>query len=358
MADKGRRWHDREPLSIWLPFSAVAAATVQTLSYVGYKLFYGSLGVRPEEVGYDYASLFPRSALQLASLITVVLGLLSVASIAIAIYGAMLKPMFDDLRGRGSPLTNPGARATAGGLGCALLASLVSGWTGLEGDEYVVLLAALVGVSLAAGHWHAWAEGRPDTSVLSFVMTPRVYRGSRRLVLLAVAITLTSVYSPSVPQCVALLLVLYGVDRFLPVVPSPGDADAPGGGSSKWLRRTVTLGMTGAVAFALLMALSALLDLSDLDDKAERVRAGERLKYSLLDPLTLAEPRADPVSVRWVAPRAPEPFTSSNPRQLTYLGQNGGTAVFLDTARKPQVIHRLPVAALAVDGSADSILLP
>jgi hypothetical protein len=275
------------------------------VSYVGYKLFYGSLGVRPEEVGYDYASLFPRSAFQLASLITIALVVLGVASIALAFYGVMLKPIFDDMRGRGSPLTASGTRALVGGIGCALLAVLVSAWTGVQGDGFVVLLATLFGVSLAAGHWHARAEGRPDTSVLSHVLMPRVYRGSRRLVLLGLAITLTAVYSPTVPQSAALLLVLYGIDRFLPVVPLPSDAEAPGGGTSKWLRRTLTLGMTGVVAIALLTALSSLLDLSDLDNKVDHVRAGERLKYSLLDPLTLAEPRADPVNVRWVAPRPP-----------------------------------------------------
>lgn len=88
------------------------------------------------------------------------------------------------------------------------------------------------------------------------------------------------------------------------------------------------------------------------------MRAGERLRYSLLDPRTLAEPRADPVTVRWVAPLPRAPFTSGNTQRLTYLGQNGGTAVFLDTTRTPQAIYRLPVAALAVDSSAQSIFVP
>src|SRR4051794_10077135 len=68
-----KRWYDREPLKLWLPLSAVAATAAQTIAYVGYKLFYNSFGVRPEEVGYDYASLLPRTAFQLALLLAAAL---------------------------------------------------------------------------------------------------------------------------------------------------------------------------------------------------------------------------------------------------------------------------------------------
>jgi hypothetical protein len=54
-----KRWYEREPIAVFVPLSVLAATVLQTIAYTGYKLFYNSLGVRPEEVGYDYASLFP-----------------------------------------------------------------------------------------------------------------------------------------------------------------------------------------------------------------------------------------------------------------------------------------------------------
>jgi len=357
VSDAPRRWYDREPLTIWLPLSAVAAAAVQTASYVGYKLFYNSLGVRPEEVGYDYTSLFPRSAFQIGLLISIALVTLSAVGFVLAFYAVVLKPFFDDLRGRGSELTTPGAHAVAGGLACAFLAVVLANSTGLHGDGFLIVLMALIGLSLLAGHWHARAEGRPQTSVWYDAMRPRVYRGSRRLVLIGAGIALTSVYAPTALSTVALLLALYAADRCLPVVPAKQDVEALGGGRSKWLWPAATLGVAGAVACAFLWALSAVIELSSLDESVDKVRAGERLKHSLLDPLTLAEPRADPVSVSWVGPRPPKIFAGPGARRLTYLGQSEGIAVFLDTAAKPQALHRLPIAAVAIAGPAQSVLL-
>jgi hypothetical protein len=133
-------------------------------------------------------------------------------------------------------------------------------------------------------------------------MAPRVYRGSRRLVLLGLAVSIAAWYTPSVLGSILLLIVLYGSDRAVPVVPSL-DTEATGGGKSKWLRRAGALGATGVLAFGFLLALNPVLDVSKLD----AVRAGQQLEYSLLDPLTLAEPRADLVRVRWVDPRPPPP---------------------------------------------------
>jgi hypothetical protein len=112
-----RRWYDREPLSIWLPLAAVAGGTVQTVAYVGYKLFYNSFGVRPEEVGYEYTSLIPRTAFQLALISSGVIAFLGLLSLSAAFYGGMLKPMFDDWRAsrRPQPETDDGA-TRAGGL--------------------------------------------------------------------------------------------------------------------------------------------------------------------------------------------------------------------------------------------------
>ncbi len=356
MSDSDRRWYDREPLAIWLPLTAVAAATVQTVAYVGYKLFYNSFGVRPEEVGYDYASLFPRSAFQLALLITAALALLCGISVTLAIYGVLLKPVVDDLRGRNSPATGVPVRAFGTLLVCAVVSLLISNWTGIDGRELLLLLLVLSLVLLLAGHVHARAEGRPETSLLSHLMAPRVYRASRRLVLLALAVSIAAWVTPSVLGSILLLILLYGIDRAFPVAPSL-DTEATGGGTSKWLWRAGALGATGVLAFGFLLALNPVLDVSKLDEKVDAVRAGQQLEYSLLDPLTLAEPRADLVRVRWVGPRPPDEFASDDGLALTYLGQSNGTAVLLDAARTPQVVYRLPAPSITIESSARSILL-
>jgi hypothetical protein len=89
----GRRkaWYDREPFVVWLPFSALAAGVVQTVAYTGYKFFYNTFGVRPEEVGYDYTLLLPRTAFQLALLVSGVLALVGLLSFGFAFYAAHWK---------------------------------------------------------------------------------------------------------------------------------------------------------------------------------------------------------------------------------------------------------------------------
>jgi hypothetical protein len=75
-----------------------------------------------------------------------------------------------------------------------------------------------------------------------------------------------------------------------------------------------------------------------------------------LNPLALAEPRAEPVQVRWVAANPPPLFHGRDAATLTYLGQNAGTSVFLDTRTGSPTVHRLPTSALTVQSAARSIL--
>jgi hypothetical protein len=114
--------------------------------------------------------------------------------------------------------------------------------------------------------------------------------------------------------------------------------------------------VTGVAAIGFLALLQVILDASHLDAKVQQVRAGQHLNSSLLDPLALAEPRADPVLVRWVGPNAPDPFTRNRPSSRTFLGQNGGTAVFLNTRSSPQNIYGFPASAIAIEAPSGFIL--
>jgi hypothetical protein len=116
------------------------------------------------------------------------------------------------------------------------------------------------------------------------------------------------------------------------------------------------LGSTGLLVLGGLgFALPAALRASNLDHKVQQVLAGHRLAYSPLNPLALAEPRAEPVRVQWVAANPPEPFHERDAATLTYLGQNNGTSVFLDVRTAPPAVYRLPTSALAIDSAARSI---
>lgn len=347
------RWYDREPMAVWLPLSAVAAATVQTVAYTGYKLFYNSFGVRPEEVGYDYASLFPRTAYQLALIIALGLLLLSIGSLVIAFYAGIGKPIWDDLR-RPAGTVTAGGRA-AGAIFVALcVTTAIARITGLNALWVLIGSIALI---LGLGHAHARAQGTPQHSLLSETLTARTYRGPRRIVLLLCA-AFVPVLDASVGRDAASLLVLvailYVIDRVLPVVDDDGIGHARGGGTSAWLRRTGVLLAAGAVAFAFLAVLPSILDASKIDSKVRQVRVGQRLSYSLLNPLTLAEPRADLVTVRWIAQNPPPPFAGRRSINLTYFGQSGGTAVFY----RPEngLIYRMPSAAVEIEAGAMSLL--
>jgi len=223
---------------------------------------------------------------------------------------------------------------------------------------WVFLLVGLTGIVLE--HAHARRKNEADTSLLMRFLGPRTYRGPRRLVLLTIASTVpSSLFFRSYPEIETVALVvmmIYALDRFLPVVERPDMQAAPGGGRSPWLWRVGVLGLAGLAALGFLQALPSIIGASDLDGKIADVRAGDRLTYGLLNPLALAEPRADPVDVRWVGANPPNPFEGQHLLRLTYFGQNAGTSIFLDTTARRTTVYRLPTAAIALEASAQSSL--
>ncbi|MDP8968898.1 MAG: hypothetical protein M3N04_09885, partial [Actinomycetota bacterium] len=296
-------------------------------------------------------------AFQLALITSGVIAFLGVLSLSAAFYGGMLKPTFDDWRRSRRPRpdqTDDGAARAGGLLLVAMIGFVLMESSGLH-IGLVGLLALYVTI-LLADHARARGVSRPESSAMSALLAPRVYRGSRRLVLISVAVAIPTVDGyATVGSWVAWTVLLFAIDRMLPVV-DRGDDYVPGGGRSKWLWRTTLVAATGVVAVGFLALLQVILDASQIDAKVQQVRAGQRLNSSLLDPLTLAEPRADPVLVRWVAPNPPDPFTRDLPSSLTFLGQNGGTAVFLNTRSSPQAVYRFPASAIAIEAPSGSIL--
>jgi len=232
-----KRWYDREPFAFWLPFSAIAAAVVQTVAYTGYKFFYNSFGVKPEEVGYDYTSLLPRTAFQLALLVSSVLVLVGMLSFAAAFYAGIGKPFIDDFRkpGSGSRGIDLGMRLSIGFVVVGLASTAVQaavgtnfGWT-----FFGIALASLI-----VGHMVARRMGTPERSTLSALAEPRTYRGARRLLIIAAAASAPALNGWSKPSLAAVLVAIvlvYLADRGLPVVNVRDAEHAPGGGRSRWL---------------------------------------------------------------------------------------------------------------------------
>lgn len=350
-----RSWFDREPLKIWLPFSAVAAAAVQTVAYVGYKLFYTSFGVRPEEVGYDYASLFPRTAFQLALIIAAGLLILSALSLLVAFVSAVIVPTF---KRRGHARLSSGDRGVLLLLAAMTLSALIAR---IVGNRHfgLILLASCVLV-FVVNHLRARRAGSPQNSALSQLAAPRIYRGGRRITLLLVAAASAAAFDVSdlddLPLLLVVVVIVYSVDRAVPVSEIASETDARGMVTSKWFRRTITLAAVGAVAVGFLSMLSFALDASRLDRKVAQVREGGRLDSDLLNVFTLAEPRAELVRVRWVGPDPQPPFVAGRAHALTYFGQNAGTSIFFDPAARPRMIYRVPTAAVQLEAAARNSL--
>jgi hypothetical protein len=196
-----------------------------------------------------------------------------------------------------------------------------------------------------------------DDALIMRFLAPRTYRGPRRLVLLAIAAAIpTNVFTtpqpaPQLGTVIVLLALAYTVDRVIPVVDTPGTRAAPGGGTSPWLRRLGLLWVAGALALVFLAELPTIIS-RNVDAKVARVRAGDRLDYGLLNVLAFAEPRADPVDVRWLGTKPPPPFDAGPVVRLTFFGQNAGTSIFLDARPLRDAVYHLPTAAITIAAPA------
>jgi len=166
-----RRWYDREPVKVWLPISAVAAATIQTTAYLNYKLFYARFNVRPEEVGYDYTSVLPRTTIQVAGFLLLLLMFLSAASVVVALIAA---DRLTDARETTSEVRNRGLGVLALAL-CLIVAcvlwlldvGVIAFWTAMVlGAVYVIVehrlpFTAEAGPNLSWWGPLCWCEGLP-----------------------------------------------------------------------------------------------------------------------------------------------------------------------------------------------------
>lgn len=357
-----KRWYDREPLAVFVPLSVVGAAALQTVAYAGYKLFYNSFGVRPEEVGYDYASLFPRTAMQIAILVSVALVVLAALSIAVAFYGAIGVGF---LRGqRESKLADPAvedrrARFLGFGIAAVFAVTLVASAIGLPSIAFYAF-ATVVVLSLAAEH--IVARDTKTRSWLDDLFRPRIYRAPRRILLIAAALSLPTLDATVLPLSTAEVVIwtiaIFLVDRAVPVVQKRDDARIPGGGTSRWLRGTGVLALSGAVASVALSLLAAAIAWSGLPDRVTEVRSGHALRHNFSQPfdlvVVLAEPRAERVLVRWIgAASPPPPFRKGiELLALTYFGQANGVSVFLEPQAPgtgPGRVYRWPTAAVALE---------
>jgi hypothetical protein len=339
------RWRDREPVKILLPLSALFASGAQTVAYLGYKEFYSGFGVRPEEVGYDYTSLLPRTIVPVAFLTVLTLIALSMLSLVLGLW-------------RAEQISSVGQPAQAASEDSAAIARHarigVFGGIVLVGVILLVpphLLPALfviaVVVAVALGHILArWYP--PDRSYLARFVQPRTYRGGRRFIIMAAGAVCALNYRGEITwtDAVAFAALVYIVDRGVPIIhPAPAE-EVEGGGTSRWLVGILGILVLAVVVTALVMVF--VTQLSVVGDKAKDVRAGHPLRYSVANPLTLAEPRAQQVLVQWTGPRVPPPFVKGKEAYLIYLGQNNGTSVFFSQCEMKDAVYRLPMAMLVI----------
>jgi hypothetical protein len=239
---------------------------------------------------------------------------------------------------------------------------LMAGALGVPSAAIYMVLAVFVSVVLLE---HVKARDTSSRSWLDVLFAPRIYRSSRRLILIACAIALPASDFPKMDLSVAGVatysIVIFAFDRFLPVVPRPSDRKALGGGTSPWLRRTVILACAGlAGAFLVVLFVLSLPSLG-LNERVRDVRSRRSLVYNYNNPAllaaVLAEPRADRVDVRWIGRDPPSLFRGRRGRRravpLTYFGSSNGTSVFFAPTGSPRggggMVYRWPTAAVAVE---------
>jgi hypothetical protein len=344
-----KRWHDREPLRVWVPLSALIAAVIQTIAYLGYKTFYLSFGVRPEEVGYDYATLFPRTILQVTLLFLLALFALGLLSAIFALYGAFGLGMFRVGKGAEAQRdSRAGSRQLNIAVGASALVFVFLSIGAFRGPSlFAWFFAGLILATVFLEHVLALRASQQPWSWLMAFSRPRAYRGGRRLALIGAATWIVVTYDVTGGEALLIVLGVYAADRLIPVVnPAPLNR-VEGGGSSPWLWGLVVLLVTGVVATLALTYFGNLVP-KGVRDKQQRVRAGMSLVYDPVDPFVLAEPQADRVLVRWVGVRATPPLKRDEDVAMTFLGQNNGVSVFLHVSVKGTVVYRFPTGMVAM----------
>jgi hypothetical protein len=343
--DEHRRWQDREPVKIWVPLSGLIAVLVQTVAYQGYKSFYSYFDVRPEEVGYDYTSLFPRTIIPIAALSLGALMLLSLGSVALATVVALRFKMKEyrldaELESR---------RVVVVGVGVLVLLAGIVVLGGIGGESVLsVFVAAIVVAAVVTEHALARRK-HPTKSWVTEMVRPRAYHGGRRLFLIVLSMVTVLSYKDEITWSTMLLVAafIYAGDRALPVLNRAPYDEVEQSGTSRWLVGICAIiVVTTVVAVVLEIFVTQISD--SVRDQVNQVRAGMRLEYSITNPLSLAEPRAQRVMVRWSGPSVPQPFSGDEEIALMYFGQNNGTSVFLSTPPEAEAVYRLPTAMLVM----------
>jgi hypothetical protein len=348
-----KRWFDREPLKIWIPVSAVLTGVLQTVGYLGYKDFYQQFGVKPEEVGYDYASLFPRTAFQITLVVTLALLGLALTSLLFAIAGAGASSganvgvleLISKREWKAAVAAGTGSKGTL--LIICVFGLVLNNPVGLLIPAIVTLLAV------------AWQHALPLEN-----RSAPVYRDSRRLLMLLVfagALVLFKSEDADWRWPFGIALAVFAIDRSIPVRPVR-EKLVVGDGIPQWLLGTLFLAAFAAAAFAALVAFGFYGE-DRIMVKVEQVKHGQSLAYDPLNLWAIAEPRADRVAVRWIAPHPPPPFAACSKEPcdevlLTYFGQSAGTSVFLSAERAPDQstralrpaleVYRLPTSAVVM----------
>jgi hypothetical protein len=370
----------REPLRLWAPVAAILAAALQMAAYTGYKLFYQSFGVTPEETGIEYSSILVRSALQLLLLFVVVLLLLTTLSLMVSFYPALgwLFYRWNRSREAGNLARIFPSRASRyGALGIVWFAGFLGGFivlarlsSGSKVDGGITVFVLFVWPLLLAvlgEHLYLRLRSRPEPSLMDLCVSDVMVGGIRRITLFFGALLLGSAMpSASILDMMEVALAVFVLDAIASRI-----MDASVGKSahltrvrdilrSRWLRDAFIFALLMLVTFIGVGSFDRLIRLSKIDSMVTEVANGGQLTYqpNQLNPFLLAQPKAISVEVLWISSAQPpdgfEPQGADRStvpsRRLTYFGQAQGAAVFYDkdSPNGTPVVRRLPVGSIEI----------
>jgi hypothetical protein len=229
--------------------------------------------------------------------------------------------------------------------------SLVAVAVGQLGNQSLLAAFGLFFIAVVVGAIvveHTLARREPlGRSWVTDAVQPRAYRGGRRFFIIVFGMAIVFTYKDDMTwlTLVFVAAIIYTLDRVTPVL-NPSD-QVEKGGTSPWLAGlSGIIVVTTAVGVILQVSVTELSD--SMQDKVARVRMGHPLRYTVADPLALAEPRADRLLVGWSGPRAPHPFSAHGEIELMYFGQNNGTSLFLSIPPETPAVYRFPSAMLSM----------
>lgn len=335
-ADISRKW--------LLAAASFIPITLQSITYISYKAFLGYFQVRPEEAGYDFASLLGQQApaLIIASALTVMV--LAIIAFALMYYWHALGPYiiqklhFPHAFKRRLPFLAKieGSLVDLRMMGFAFSALVIVGVAGRLGQGVSLSVLPLMAAILSIEHLIvAGRPGHPPRSLWVRLTEANSYSATRVLVLSGSVVLLLSTIRVDGIQgmnyAVTSLVIVFVLDRVV-IRPRPDGRQFNIGES---VRVPLILSSTLVAGLAILTALTGMdkiMQSGGMNQAIVQTANGRGYASSPFSWKSLVVPNAWPVAISWSnnsggSTAIPDDIAKRGTINAVLLGQSNGTTV-------------------------------